>query len=78
MKHTRDISVKKMMFIATPLSYLVTGIVVDNLFEPAVNEAGWAIVAPIVGDTAGSGMGLFILMNGIIIFIITLIVYLFP
>ncbi|MCB9461345.1 MAG: MFS transporter [Anaerolineaceae bacterium] len=68
----------QMMNIATPLSLLMTGYVVDNLLEPAVNTPGWSAVAPLVGSQPGSGMGLFIMVNGVLIFVMTLAVYLIP
>ncbi|QPC82626.1 MFS transporter [Phototrophicus methaneseepsis] len=68
----------QMMFIATPLSLLVTGFAVDTIFEPAVGTPMWGFVAPLVGSEAGAGMGLFILLNGLCIFVLTLFVYLLP
>lgn len=68
----------QMMYIANPLSFLLTGVIVDNILEPAVGVGGWSVVAPIVGNSAGSGMGLFILINGAIIFGLTAFMYAKP
>lgn len=68
----------QMMFIANPLSLLLTGPLVDRVLEPAVGRPGWEIVAPLVGSQPGSGMGLLMVMAGGTIFVITLMVYASP
>lgn len=56
--------VMQLSVLATPLSLIIAGPLVDEVFEPAVGTDAWATVAPIVGETTGSGMGLFILLSG--------------
>lgn len=67
-----------MMFIANPLSLLVTGPLVDRVLEPAVGSAGWAVVAPLVGDGPGSGMGLLLFVCGVAMLLMTAAVYAYP
>jgi hypothetical protein len=68
----------QMMYIANPLSLLVTGPLVDRALEPAIAEPGWQLVAPLVGSRPGSGMGLLMTIAGLIIFVTTAIVYALP
>jgi len=64
---------------ATPLSLLVTGQVVDRILEPAVGTASWwGTVEPLVGNQAGAGMGLWMVLAGGILTIVTLIMYSVP
>jgi hypothetical protein len=66
------------MYIANPLSMLVTGPLVDRFLEPAVETARWAVVAPLVGSQPGSGMGLLLVAAGTVIFVLTVVVYALP
>ena len=68
----------QMMYIANPLSLLLTGPLVDRLLEPSVGRSGWQLVAPLVGSVRGSGMGLLMVVAGLLIFVLTLGVYLHP
>ena len=68
----------QMMYIASPLSILLVGPLVDRWLEPAVGSPGWAVVAPLVGDQPGSGMGLLFVITGGLSFLLTLGVYLWP
>jgi MFS family permease len=68
----------QMMYIANPLSLLLTGPLVDRVLEPAVGAPWWKVVAPLVGSHPGSGMGLLISAAGIAIVILTLAVYAWP
>ncbi len=61
-----------------PLSYLLIGPLTDVVFEPAVEQAGWERVAPLVGSGAGSGMGLLMLLAGFFITALSLVVYTLP
>ena len=49
-----------------PISYLFVGRLADQVFTPAVGKAGWSLVAPLVGNGAGAGMGLMIVIAGLI------------
>ncbi|MEM8531080.1 MAG: MFS transporter [Chloroflexota bacterium] len=68
----------QMMQLATPLSLLITGPLVDRLLEPAVGSPLWTIVTPIVGEQRGAGMGLLMVIAGCSMFFITLVVYSHP
>ena len=68
----------QMMYIANPLSLLLTGPLVDRVLEPAVGGPGWGTVAPLVGSQAGSGMGLLMVIAGAAIFFLTAGVYALP
>jgi MFS family permease len=68
----------QMMYIATPLSMLLTGPLVDRWLEPAVASSGWATVALLVGDQPGSGMGLLYPISGGLSFLLVLGLYLWP
>lgn len=61
-----------------PLSYLLVGPLADQVFEPAVGKAGWERVAPLVGNSAGAGMGLMMLIAGVVLMVTTTAVYLVP
>lgn len=64
--------------LTTPISFLLTAYLVDNVLEPMVNTPQWTVVTPIVGNQAGSGMGLVLVTIGIIIVISTLLIWLHP
>jgi MFS family permease len=68
----------QMMYVANPLSLLLTGLLVDRVLTPAVGTPGWAIVTPLVGSGSGSGMGLVLLFAGTLMFAATLAVYAWP
>jgi len=68
----------QMMYIANPLSLLLTGPMVDRVLEPAVGTSWWRLVSPLVGSQAGSGMGLLMAVAGAVISILTLAVYAWP
>jgi MFS transporter, DHA3 family, macrolide efflux protein len=57
--------------LTTPFSFLITAYLVDNVLEPAVGQAGWKVVAPIVGSERGAGMGLLLVLIGVIIIVAT-------
>jgi hypothetical protein len=61
-----------------PLSYLLVGPLADEVFEPAVGQPGWERFAPLVGNSAGAGMGLLMVIAGVILVVTTTLVYLIP
>ena len=65
----------QMMYIANPLSSLLTGPLVDRWLEPAVSTPGWQRFAPLVGNQPGSGMGLLLFISGGVILAMTVVVY---
>lgn len=56
-----------------PISFLVVGPVVDRILEPMMQGDGVAVLVPIFGNTAGSGMGLMISGAGLVIMISTMV-----
>lgn len=64
--------------LLTPLAFLASGPLADKVFEPAVGAAGWDAVAPLVGNTAGSGMGLMMVIGGLGCLAISLVMLSFP
>jgi hypothetical protein len=64
--------------LTTPFSFLITAYLIDNVLEPAVNQSGWERVAPIVGNEAGAGMGLLLVIIGAIILIATTLMITIP
>lgn len=61
--------------LANPLALLMTGVLVDRILEPGINMPSWSIFAPFFGAAPGAGMRLFIVISGLIMFLITLGVY---
>ncbi len=68
----------QLMYIAMPLSLLLTGPFIDRVMEPAVESPWWSVVAPLVGDQPGSGMGLLLVITGALMLIMTVVVYAIP
>lgn len=67
----------QIFMLATPLSFLATGFLIDDVLEPAVGSGGWERVAPVVGQAPGAGMGLLMLLVGLLIWGITALVFAF-
>jgi hypothetical protein len=65
------------MFLA-PLSNLLVGPLVDQVFEPAVGQPGWERVAGFVGNEPGAGIGLLIVFCGLGAAAVSLIAYAQP
>ncbi|MBZ0303403.1 MAG: MFS transporter [Anaerolineae bacterium] len=61
-----------------PIAFLLVGPLADQVFEPAVGQAGWSSVAPLVGSGAGAGMGLLLLICGLGTALLTALVYAVP
>lgn len=68
----------QLTMILTPIAYLIVGPLADQVFEPAVNSASWGAVAPLVGDTVGSGMGMIILLGGALSVLISVAMFSIP
>ena len=68
----------QLMYIANPLSLLITGPLADDVLEPAVGQPGWQIFEPLVGSQDGSGMGLLMLIAAIFMFLSTALIYAWP
>lgn len=65
-----------MMF--APLSNLIIGPLVDQVFEPAVGKPGWERFAPLVGNEPGAGMGLLLVCVGVAAAIVCVVYYAQP
>lgn len=68
----------QLMYIVNPLSVLLTGLLVDNVLEPAAGTPAWVAVEPLVGAQPGSGMGLLMVTAGVLMFAATAAVYAWP
>lgn len=64
--------------LLTPIAYAFVGPLVDHVLEPAVSQPNWAYVAPLVGNTAGAGMALLMVVGGSLVMILTLLFATFP
>lgn len=62
--------------LVVPLSFLITGFLVDRVLEPAVRVRHWAAFGHIFGCKAGAGMGLLISAAGAAIAAVSVIMYL--
>ena len=71
-------SVGQLAMLMTPISYLVAGPLADQIFEPLVNQPIWSIFAPLVGDTAGAGMGLIFVISGGIALLMSVVLFSVP
>lgn len=65
----------QIMYIANPLSLLLTGPLVDRILSPMLGTAKWHWFTPLVGDQPGSEMGLVMFISGVLILVITLGMY---
>lgn len=65
-------------FLITPLSFVITGPLVDNVLEPAVGTAAWGLVAPLAGSEPGAGMGLVLVGTGALILALTALAWALP
>ena len=70
--------VNQIALILAPLSNLLIGPLVDQVFEPAVRQSGWERIAPFVGSEAGAGIGLLFVFAGVGAAILSLIAYAQP
>lgn len=61
-----------------PISYLMIGPLVDQVFEPGINQPEWDTFAPIWGNEAGAGMGLLMSIVGVISVVVSLIALSYP
>lgn len=68
----------QLFMLTTPFSFLITGVLVDNLFEPAITQPVWDSVAPLVGREPGAGMGLLLVLTGVSVLIATALIFAMP
>lgn len=71
-------AILQLAMLANPLAFLVAGPLADKVLEPAVGTSSWSIVAPLVGNEPGAGMGLLMVINGTIMIIVGLVIYRIP
>jgi MFS transporter, DHA3 family, macrolide efflux protein len=71
-------SVGQLAMLMTPIAYLIAGPLADKIFEPMVGQAGWQLVAPFVGNSAGAGMGLIFVLSGSIALVMSIVLFSFP
>lgn len=62
----------QLFMLTTPLSFLITGALVDQVLEPAVKGSDWKTVEPLLGNQRGAGMGLLFVVIGLLIVIATM------
>jgi MFS family permease len=65
-------------FVGSTASFLLTGPLVDKVLEPAAKGPGWQVVAPIVGQGPGAGIGLLEVVTGVLILVVTVGMYAWP
>jgi MFS family permease len=70
--------VSQLGFLGSTASFLITGLLVDKILEPAVGSPGWQAVEAVVGSSPGSGMGLLLVTTGVILLAETLLMYALP
>ena len=71
-------AISQISMVLIPLSYLVTGPLADNVFEPFARTPGWSTFAPFYGTGSGAGMGLMFTISGLAITIISTLIYAMP
>lgn len=71
-------AVMQLAMLATPLAFLIVGPLTDRVLEPAVGGAGWNVVAPLVGNQAGAGMGLLTVVAGAMVTVMAVLMYRWP
>lgn len=69
---------EQISLLLLPIAQLGVGPLADNVFEPAVGQPGWEMVAPLVGNHFGSGMALIMVIAGSIAAVTSLLVYALP
>lgn len=65
-------------FAGSTASFLSIGPLVDRVLEPAVRQPWWSLVAPVVGSGAGAGMALLMVVTGVVMGVITAVLWLLP
>lgn len=65
-------------FVGSTASFLSIGPLVDRVLEPGVQQPWWALVAPVVGHSAGSGMALLMVVTGLVMGVVTVVLWLLP
>lgn len=71
-------AISQISMILIPLSYLITGPLADNVFEPFARTPAWSTFAPVFSSGPGAGMGLMFTISGFAIAIISTVIYAMP
>lgn len=61
-----------------PLSFVITGFLIDNILEPSLGGHKWKVVGYFLGSKPGSGIGFILVVTGALMLIVTLIVHSLP
>lgn len=65
-------------FVGSTASFLSIGPLVDRVLEPSVRQPWWSLMAPVVGREAGAGMALLMVVTGLVMAVVTLVLWLLP
>lgn len=68
----------QLAMIFMPFAYLAMGPLADLVFEPAVGQGSWSLIAPFFGGGAGAGIGLLMAISGTLLVGMTILVYAVP
>lgn len=69
---------EQLALLASTSSFLLTGILVDRILEPAVGMPGWGVVSGLVGNSPGAGIGLLQVVTGLLILLVTVLMWSWP
>ncbi len=70
--------VQQLVMLMNPVAYLIAGPLADRIFEPMVGRAGWETISPLVGNVAGSGMGLIFVLSGALGLVLSVVLFSVP
>lgn len=68
----------QLSFVGSTLSFLSIGPLVDRVLEPSVERRWWLTIAPLVGEGAGAGMALLMVITGLVMGLVTMILWMLP
>ena len=71
-------TMRQISVFLSPVALLLAGPLADDVFEPMVGTSSWNTFAPFVGNGAGSGMGLIMVICGIIMAITSIVALAIP
>jgi hypothetical protein len=59
--------VGQLALLGSTTSFVLTGVLVDRVLQPAVGRPVWQWVAPLVGQAPSAGIGLLLIVTGLLI-----------
>jgi DHA3 family macrolide efflux protein-like MFS transporter len=71
-------AISQLTNIVVPISFLLTGFLIDKIIEPSIKSSKWSLFAHMFGNKAGTGMGLLISIAGAAIALVSILLYLQP